>query len=227
MKKILNVLIIFLLIPGIVLGKEYDNKDSNFSFAIPDSYYVIDESNVEDNKAFIEHYGIFTNEVEDIFKESNELVIAIRSDELVVMHISSYEDKDSKRIWNLFTSSTNKHNKYKSSIKNKLSNIVEQEYKDKFLYTLIEEEDYTDVYYSTIYNGLNYEIKFTVYDTTNKEDSMKEIENIYQSFSFTKEIDKPLFGDISWFKVVLIVISLLALTGIGYELIKKNKKRKK
>jgi hypothetical protein len=59
MKRMLSIIILAILVlPTRVSAGDYSYENFNFRMVFPDSYYVIDESNVYENTAFIESFGV-------------------------------------------------------------------------------------------------------------------------------------------------------------------------
>ena len=229
MKKGIILIIGILLVPIVVMGKEYNNRKNDFRIEVPESYYVIDENNIEENRSFIESYGMFAEEVRNIFKGSDEVTLGLRSDEQVTMHIRVSSDNETRKIWKIETASEKELEKIKNQTKGSLSTreneITYQEYTEKkMIKTIIEYEDHYEINYKSIYNGKNYEIDFESYDIENKEETIEEIEGIIETFTYTKEEEKPSPFEADWIKVLLIVILVIGLGGVIYEIIKTKKK---
>ena len=234
MKRIKRVVIIIsiivLLAPIIVRGKEYTNHERNFKLETPDTYYVIDEMNIEENIAFIEYYGMFPEEIRNIFRGSDEVTLGLRSDELVTMHIRISRDNESRRIWNILNSSNRELERFQDLIKGRLtssdSEVTYQEYtENRYIKTIIEYEDHYEIDYQTILNGNYYEILFESYDIEERDNTVEEIEEIFETFTITKVEGRPITSPPDWVKVVLITVSVIGIIGVITEIIQYKRKK--
>ena len=202
MKKILSISILtLLLLPMGVWAQASNYEFRNFTMNFPNSYYVINEHNVDEHAAFIESYGILPENVKEIFSTSNEVTLALRSDEQVAMHLYINEDEFSKQVWNLVDASDSQRKTFEHDISGSLEGdytIAEQRFvllgepSNEFLKTVAEFADgHSDISYATLHNGFYHELKFNNYSLGNLEDTMAEIENIAASLQFASTEDRP------------------------------------
>jgi hypothetical protein len=234
MRKIVKIVIISLiLIPLMVEAKEYRNIKKDYKMIFPDYYYIIDEENIEENRTFIESYGIPADNIKSILKTREEVTVAIRSDEQIIIHIDVIEDRTSKKIWELSRVKEKEISEIKEEISKEIGEIItSQEYreieyevgKNKYLKTVIEKEEGTYlVLYTTIYNGKRYSVKVEGYDKERKGESLAEIESMYGSFEITKRIDKPILRrDMMW-----VIVGGILLIGFTCLLVIQKKKPNK
>ena len=230
-KRIIGIIsILIVLSPVVVIGKEYVNSKENIKLETPETYYVIDESNIEENIAFIEYYGMFPEEIRNIFRGSDEVILGLRSDELVTMHIRISRDNESRRIWNLEKAGNKDLERFQDLIKGKLttteSEVAYQEYIDnRYLKSIIEYEDHYEIDYQTILNGNYYEILFESYDIEERDNTVEEIEEIFETFTITKVEGRPITSPPDWVKVVLITVSVIGIIGVITEIIQYKRKK--
>jgi len=234
MKKSLIILsIIILFIPISVKAINYSNEKNNYKITFPDSYYVIDEANIEDNRAFIESYGMFTDDLKGLFEDTDLVIEAIRSDNQIAMNLYITKDTNSNSIWNLNSASEKKLDNFKNNINKTIEGnyeIISQEYvivnDNKFLKSVIEyRNNHYEIYYHTINNGKSYSLKFNSYELDNMDRSLAEIESIYGSLEFLK-VEKKSLSSTVILRIILVIVFIVVL-GVGIRYILNNKKESK
>lgn len=235
MKKIIKIMIVIIMgsvfVPINVFAKEYVSQNYGFKFETTDTYYLIDESNIEENRAFIESYGLTAADLVEMFKSEELIVLGVKSDELVTFRIKVWTDSKSEKIWDISKASETELEDNKKTIQEEITNdsanIENQEYlnDNRFLKTVIKKSSqFEEIYYHTIQNGKNYEIKFEDYNIDNREISQGEIENIYNSFKFTDPKEKPIGNIIV--NSILIAVVVISVFGIAYQKVYLKRKNK-
>lgn len=236
-KRIILLIILIGFFPFIVEAKEYNNIKNNFKITVPETYYVIDETNIEENKEFIESYGITLESIREVFKDAKEVTIGIKSDDQVTMHIKVSENRNSQGVWDLNNADSKQLASLIQMIKNNYKaqeyKLISQEYIEptdqnniKFLKSVIEytNGDY-EINYHTVHNGKHYDMSFISYDINNQEEILAEIESIQGSFEFTKTLNKLLNKDKEFKIIILIIVGILSIIGIVYEVLRIKRKK--
>jgi len=240
MKKIYLTLILLFLVPICVNAGEYLYEKYHFKMTFPSSYYIIDIGNVDDSKAFIESYGISLENIKNIFENSDQVTVGIKSNEEITMYVKIIEDRTSKWTWNLHRASKKRIAALQKTILDNIEGtyeIVTQEQLEindiLFIKTKLRHEaGHYQINYHTIHNGKHYEINFlsfgdgetkcTIEEISSiQKEAFNEINEIINSFKFTETLRAPVNLTIV---ITLLLVFIAVMSVIG---IRKNKKKLK